>query len=173
MTEAKREATPRPLSGANEIPDSRSPERMAWDRMKRRCYDKSHVSYKDYGAVGVRVSSELRNSFAAFFHCVGRRPTAKHSLDRIDVNGDYEAGNIRWATREVQANNRTDSVYVRYRGKKMTLTQAWRAAGKVCSYPNVFKRFNSGWDVEKAVETPPNPIKRTRRPSLSRGDRDG
>lgn len=144
------------------VPNSESPEYRAWGRMKRRCLDPKYHAYKFYGARGVSVCDAWVNSFPAFFSEVGHRPTPKHSLDRIDTTRGYEPGNCRWATRLTQANNRTDNIFVSYRGKRMTLTEAWRAAGCVCSNQSLFKRISNGWDVRAAVETPPNPKLQTR-----------
>lgn len=70
---------------------------------KGRCTNPNNPSYKDYGARGI----EFRfNSFQEFLNEVGRRPSSQHSLDRIDNNGHYAKGNLRWADKKAQANNR-------------------------------------------------------------------
>ncbi len=83
-----------------------SPELKAWHAAKTRCYNPNSISYEAYGGRGIRMSKEFCESFDAFYDCIGPRPSSQHSLDRIDVNGDYTAGNIRWATRSEQQRNK-------------------------------------------------------------------
>lgn len=85
-----------------------SAEYRAWNNMRQRCNNVSLPGYEDYGGRGIHVCAEWDCSagFPAFLEYVGRRPSAEHSLDRIDVNGNYEPGNVRWATRSTQMRNR-------------------------------------------------------------------
>jgi hypothetical protein len=78
----------------------------AWGYMNTRCYNKNCISFKNYGGRGIQVHPEWRLSFLAFAEHIGEPPTSKHSVDRIDVNGNYEPGNVRWATPSEQAKNR-------------------------------------------------------------------
>lgn len=76
-----------------------------WNAMLFRCYKPTAANYRDYGGRGIRVCMEWRHSFAAFMRDLGPRPSPRHSLDRIDVDGHYEPGNVRWALPAVQAHN--------------------------------------------------------------------
>lgn len=79
-----------------------------WLNMIRRCEDPSNLYYADYGGRGIAVCSRWRESFEAFLADVGERP-AGMSIDRIDVDGDYEPDNVRWATTVEQNQNRTST----------------------------------------------------------------
>jgi hypothetical protein len=97
-------------------------EYRAWGNMKNRCYNKSFVLYDNYGGRGIKVSDDWIN-FQVFFVDVGKAPSIKHSLDRIDVNGDYCKENCKWSTSKEQNNNKTDNHLVTYKGKTQTLQQ--------------------------------------------------
>jgi len=78
----------------------RSPEYLSWDAAKQRCTNKRDKDYASYGGRGIQFRFI---SFDQFFVTLGRRPTKLHQLDRIDNDGHYEPGNVRWATPSQQA----------------------------------------------------------------------
>ncbi len=81
-------------------------EYRAWASMKQRCHNPRTPAYPNYGGRGIEVCQSWRDSFEAFLADVGLRPSPKHSLDRIDNDGNYEPGNVRWANWDQQAANR-------------------------------------------------------------------
>lgn len=82
-----------------------TPEHHAWVSMRQRCTKPSVVAYKNYGGRGIKVC-ERWEKFDNFIKDMGMRPSSDHSLDRVDVNGNYEPSNCRWATSLEQARNR-------------------------------------------------------------------
>lgn len=90
----------------------------AWLEIKQRCYNPLNSSYKNYGERGITVCDRWLHSFENFLADMGERPTSKHSIDRIDVNGNYEPSNCRWATNKEQCNNRRNNVTIEYKGKQ-------------------------------------------------------
>jgi hypothetical protein len=76
-----------------------------WSRIKQRCYNPNHKDYPDYGGRGIGFAEHWRHSFTTWYADTGDPPPGC-SIDRIDVNGNYEPGNVRWATPSVQAANR-------------------------------------------------------------------
>jgi hypothetical protein len=90
----------------------RTPEYISWYAMINRCECESDPRYSAYGGRGIKVCRRWRNDYAAFLSDMGRRPSAEHSLDRINVNGNYEPDNCRWADRKTQAANKRVKVYL-------------------------------------------------------------
>lgn len=80
-------------------------EYNTWSSMKKRCLDPASKDYKNYGGRGISVCERWLHSFEAFFEDMGKKPTGL-SIERKNVNGNYEPGNCKWATRDEQNNNR-------------------------------------------------------------------
>jgi hypothetical protein len=80
----------------------RTVEYRVWERMRQRCGNPNAHNYKNYGGRGIECRFE---HFADFIAEVGPRPSARHSIGRINNDGHYEAGNVRWETRTEQNRN--------------------------------------------------------------------
>ena len=88
--------------------------------------------YSNYGGRGIGISNEWLNSYETFLSDMGRKPTPQHSIDRIDVNGDYCKENCRWATSVEQCNNRRSNIKVQHKTTGVTygsLSDASRETG--------------------------------------------
>jgi hypothetical protein len=83
-----------------------SAEYQVWVAMRQRCLNRKCRAYGRYGGRGITICARWLESFEAFLADVGRKPSARHSLDRINNNGDYEPSNCRWATPAQQNRNR-------------------------------------------------------------------
>lgn len=83
---------------------SKTPEYESWSAMRTRCVNSKRRDWKDYGGRGIKVCDRWMNSFENFLADMGLRP-AETSLDRINVDGDYEPSNCRWATATEQRGN--------------------------------------------------------------------
>lgn len=83
------------------------PEYKIWNDMKGRCYNPNNKSYKRYGGRGITVDIRWLNDFHQFYKDMGPRPSDQHSIDRINVDGNYSPENCRWATPDIQVQNST------------------------------------------------------------------
>lgn len=117
-----------------------------WIGIRRKCSDQTR---KHYGARGITVCKRWARSFENFLADMGNPPTTTHSIDRIDVNGNYEPGNCRWATRVEQMNNRRVNVFIEVKGERMTISMASRRYG--VPKTTISQRLKRGLTAEKAV----------------------
>lgn len=124
---------------------------FVWHGMINRCCNPKDKHYRDYGGRGIKVCVRWRE-FANFYADVGARPSPAHQLDRIDNDGNYEPGNVRWGTPKEQSRNRRSNRTIIVDGQAMTLAEASEKAG--LGYATVRLRLNKGWTVEQALSTP-------------------
>jgi hypothetical protein len=122
-----------------------------WCGMRKRCTNPFDHKFADYGGRGIKVC-ERWSDFAAFYADMGPRPSAKHSIERLNNDGDYEPGNCCWATRSEQANNQRKNVFVEFDGKRMTVSQWETALGINAGALKL--RLRRGWPIEEAMTRP-------------------
>jgi hypothetical protein len=135
--------------------------------MTGRCKHPTFKNWKNYGGRGITVCERWAGpeGFACFIEDMGRRPSPKHSLDRIDNNGNYTPLNCRWATAKQQGNNRRTNRLLTLDGKTKSITE-WADERGVGRYL-IWHRLQRGWSVRNAITTPP----RLRvHPDLTAGD---
>jgi hypothetical protein len=127
------------------------PEYQSWAAMKQRCTNKNHCSYLNYGGRGITYAKEWEE-FDTFQKDMGPRPSPRHSLDRIDPNGNYTKGNCEWATKKEQTRNRRITKLVEHDGFWVPQAQLADSFGIP---PKVFAdRIRRGVDVVTAGTTP-------------------
>lgn len=125
-------------------------EYKIWEGMKKRCKGNDPC----YGGRGIKVCGRWLgpDGFANFLADVGKRPSQKHSLDRCpDKDGDYQPGNVRWATAKEQANNRNGNVELTYKGITKTIAEWAGILG--LTKGTLYSRYYKGWPVEKVLST--------------------
>lgn len=130
-----------------------TPEYRAWVRMKGRCLTPTNNKFKHYGARGITVCQEWVGSYEAFLAYVGRRPTAEHSLGRIDNDRGYEPGNVRWETHAQQARNRRNVVFLEFNQRRLCIAD-WSIETGI-GESTIRKRIAKGWTVERILTQPP------------------
>lgn len=113
---------------------------------------KNRETYADKG-IGIDPSWIGTGGFERFIDHIGPRPSKRHTVDRINSLGDYEPGNVRWATWREQQQNRTDNRLVTWRGKTLPITE-WSRRLKLApmTLHNRIRRL--GWSIERAFTTP-------------------
>lgn len=104
-------------------------EYKIWIGIKSRCYTKTNLAYKNYGGRGIRVCGRWVDSFENFLADMGPRPSSRHSIDRIDNDGDYCPENCQWTTTGVQCNNTRKNRNFLIGGVRVTLKQACELLG--------------------------------------------
>ena len=126
-----------------------SPEERSYRAAKYRCNCTTHHAYARYGGRGI----EFRfTSFQDFLNHIGEKPTPKHQLDRINNDGHYEIGNVRWVTPGQNSRNTRKNKSITYNGK--TLLQCEWARELGIKHSTLKYRFQAGWTVERALSTP-------------------
>lgn len=126
-------------------------EYKAWLHLRARCENKSSRDFYRYGGRGIKVCARWA-SFENFIADMGARPSASHSIDRINVNGNYEPNNCRWATPKQQQMNRRDNIQISAFGRTMLASEWSSKTGlKECT---IMWRIRHGWAHEKAVSSP-------------------
>lgn len=130
---------------------NKSPEYRSWVAMINRTSSKSNKCYQNYGGRGITVCDrwlDVRN----FVEDMGLKPSDKHTIDRIDVNGNYCPENCRWATQKEQAVNKTTNRRLTYNGITKTMGEWENDLG--FKVGTIKGRLRIGWSVDKAISEP-------------------
>ena len=101
-----------------------------WQGIKNRCYNKNFEHYKHYGERGITTCKEWKNDFVKFYDwSMNNGYNDTLTIDRIDVNGDYEPSNCRWVKQAEQSRNRRDTIYITYNGETHTFYEWSKITG--------------------------------------------
>jgi len=142
----------RKLSGPNGESKTKHELFRTWSSMVQRCTNPNVRCFMSYGGKGVSVCERWMN-FWLFVQDVKTRPSKKHTLDRIDTNGNYEPGNVRWATQKEQLRNQSRNVRIAFGGTEKCVSEWAEETG--LSKEVIFSRLRKlGWSVEKTLTTP-------------------
>lgn len=132
---------------------SKIAEYKVWHAMLDRCQNPEHEAFPHYGARGITVCERWR-TFENFLSDMGRRPSARHSLDRVDNDKGYSPENCRWTTAKTQNRNHRGNVMLTYDGRTQCIA-AWAEETGIGFNTIRLRIKNHGWSVERALTTPP------------------
>lgn len=124
-----------------------------WKGIKHRCYNPNNKRFMHYGAKGIRICTEWQGNFKVFYDwAMANGYKDGLTIERIDINGNYEPSNCRWATTKEQANNKSQNHFLTYNGKTQTMAQWAEETG--IKYTTLRARINDyHWSVERALTT--------------------
>ena len=124
-------------------------EYTSFKQAKARCTNPNATHFHNYGGRGIKF---LFNGFEEFLADVGPRPGKEYSIDRINNEGNYEPGNVRWATRKNQSRNKRTNRYLTYKNETLCIADWAKKLG--FRYVSIMGRLKMGWSVEKTLSTP-------------------
>lgn len=122
--------------------------------IKARCFNPKERFYGSYGGRGITVCDEWKDDFQAFYDYVSKLPhfdEEGYSLDRMNNNGNYEPGNVRWATSSEQGNNKRNCHKIEFNGKTHSITEWSKQTG--IKRETIYYRLKHGWTNEKILTT--------------------
>ena len=122
----------------------------SWEAMIQRCSNASLKSYKNYGGRGISVCYEW-TKFEKFYADMGIKPNGC-SIDRIDVNGNYDQLNCRWSTMKQQNRNRRNNRLIEFNGETMCVNEWAESLG--INKRTLLNRLTNGWEIKKALTHP-------------------
>lgn len=126
---------------------------VSWRAMRERCTNPNHEHWDRYGGRGIRVHDPW-NAYETFLRDMGYKPSPLHQLDRIDNNGNYEPGNVRWATRKENGRNRDSNRLLYFRGQLLPLV-VWSEQLNLNADTIRTRLDRLRWTTERALSTPP------------------
>lgn len=136
---------------------SRSRINKIYRGMKSRCYDSNYTEYNEYGGRGIKICEEWLDNESGFINFYNWSMNNGYSenltIDRIDVNGNYEPRNCRWSDRKTQMNNTRRNDYIEYMGETHTLSE-WAELYGIKNKTLYTRVHILGWNIERALKEP-------------------
>lgn len=123
-----------------------------WRSMRQRCSNSKCKNYKHYGGKGITVCPEWEDFQTFHKWAVEHGYSDELTIDRIDVNGNYEPSNCRWVSYKIQANNKSDSKFIEVNGISHTIAEWGDITG--IQKATIWARLNKGWSTERAITEP-------------------
>lgn len=123
-------------------------EYRIWRHMRTRCENQNSPAYKWYGGRGIQVCERWLD-FKNFSDDMGARPSKAHTIDRVNVHGNYEPSNCRWATMKTQQRNRSNNLIYTHKGVTASLAELCELSG--CKYKTVHMRLTKGAPIDLAM----------------------
>ena len=129
---------------------TKTKEYTTWQGIKRRCNNPNDPGYKNYGGRGIKISDNWVNSFENFFADIGKAPGKDYTIERKSVDGDYTKENCCWATKDVQGNNKRNTLFLTVNGVTKTCAQ-WAEENGV-SYNCMYSRIKKGLSPKDCIK---------------------
>lgn len=142
----------RQLTHGHSIGGVTSTEYGSWKTMRDRCNNPKNSHYGRYGARGIKVCKRWLNSFINFIADMGKKPSPKHSLHRVDNDKGYSHSNCVWATHEEQMSNKSNRRWMWFKGDRRLLVDVARITGM--RYDMLMMRLWRGWTDDEALSVP-------------------
>lgn len=124
-----------------------------WSDIKKRCLYPKYKQYYLYGGRGIKICDRWLESFENFLEDMGERPSQKHSIERINNDGDYEPSNCRWATKKEQSRNKRNNRMITFEGKTLCIAD-WADLFNL-NYATLLRRIKAGWNINQALNKTP------------------
>jgi len=137
-------------------------EHRAWSGLIQRCTNPKNPRFSEWGGRGISVCDRWRNSFLDFYEDMGPKPSPKHSIDRINNDGNYEPSNCRWATPRQQTLNSRHARYLTHNGETLCLADWARRTG-IKRHTIAARLDKQGWSIAEALTHSASPIARCHR----------
>lgn len=124
-----------------------------WISIKKRCYNEKTIRFENYGGRGIKVCQEWLDDFINFYNwAVNNGYQENLSIDRIDVNGNYEPSNCKWSNAKCQARNRRNNHFITYNGETHCIAEWSDITG--IKRDVIDNRIRKKWDIERILTTP-------------------